>query len=716
MTKFNLIRISIILIATIGVQSCDSNSVNDEKIEVQGTNPLLEEFTNEFGVAPFDEILPEHFLPAIQEGINSGNNEIEKIISNTEKPTFENTIEAFEKSGGLLNRTSTLLGHLNSAETNDDIQKAQREASPLITEFYNNITLNDALFSRIKTVYNQKDKLNLDVEQTTLINKMYNSFAKNGANLNDEDKERLKAINKKLSSQSIKFGENTLAETNNNFVEVKNQSELSGIPEDAIASAKKIAVEKGLDSSWVFTLHAPSYVAVIKYADKRDLRERMYKEYKLQGNNGNENDNREVVKEIVTLRYQKAKLLGYNNYADFVLTERMAESAPEVLGFLDDLLDLAKPVALKEKSEIESFMKKDGAKHELQIWDWSYYSNKLKKAKFNVNDDDLKPYFEIGQVQKGMFEIANKLYGLNFTQITNIPTWHKDVKTFDVTDDQGNHVAIFYTDYFPRLGKRGGAWMNSLKKQRIENGKNIRPQVINICNFTPPTETKPSLLTFREVETMFHEFGHGLHGMLADTHYESLSGTSVYRDFVELPSQILENWVSEPEALKLFAKHYETGEVIPTELIDKIIASSNFNEGYSSIRQLSFGFLDMEWHSLDAEKIEKLESVSKFESNAMGKANIFPIVDNDIMSTQFGHLFSGGYAAGYYSYKWAEVLDADAFEAFKTNGIFDKETASKFKENVLTKGGTEHPMDLYIKFRGDKPSPKALARRAGFIK
>lgn len=708
-----------VLIICLALSCSEQKETNKNKIE----NPLLGKFDNKFGAAPFDKIKPEHFIPAIEAGIQEGKKEVEAIIDNSEKPSFENTIVALERSGALLSRTNTLLGHLNSAETNSDIQEAARKASPLTSDYYNDLLLNEALFKRVKQVYDQKSTLGLNPEQSTLLENKYRMFANNGALLDSEGKNHLREINKKLSELKIKFGENVLAETNELLVVVEEESRLSGIPEDAIERAKKVATDKQMPESWAFTLHMPSYIAVMTYADDRQLREEMLKTYKSQGNNGNENDNREVVRQLVQLRYEKAKLLGYGNYADMVLEERMADSEEAVIGFLDKLYDLAMPVAQKEKKELAEFMKKEGLNDDVQAWDWSYYSEKLKKSKFDVNDEDLKPYFKLENVLDGIFEISNRLFGISFEKVEGIPVWHEDVMTYEMKDENGKHLALFYADYFPREGKRGGAWMNSIRPQLTGEQGEVRPHVINICSFTPPTEDKPSLLTYREVETLFHEFGHGLHGMLAQGNYASISGTGVYRDFVELPSQLLENWAGEAEALELFAKHYQTGESIPAELVDKIKKSSQFNEGYATIRQLSFGYLDMAWHTLGENESQRMNefakdinSVESFENDAMKKTRMFPVIDGDVMSTQFGHLFAGGYAAGYYSYKWAEVLDADAFEQFKKQGIFDQTVADKFKDNVLTKGGSEHPMVLYKRFAGQEPSVDALARRAGFIK
>ena len=666
-------------------------------------NPLL----HDFNTAPFSKITNEHYKPAIEKGIEIAKKEIAEIVQNTAKPTFENTTVALDFTGEKLNRITSIFFNLNAAETNDKLQKIAQEVSPLLSEFGNDITLNEGLFKRVKAVFESKSNLNLTPEQAMLLEKQYKSFARNGANLNEDAKNKLRKIDAQLSTLSLKFGENVLAETNAFELHITNENDLAGLPE----SAKEAAKSKDREG-WVFTLDYPSYIPFLTYIDKRELRKKMAIAAGKKGFQDNEFNNEKNVLEIVNLRHQRAKLLSYKTHAHFVLEERMAETPEKVIEFSNNLLAKATPAAQKEFQDLEVYAKKLDGIDQLQKWDAAYYSEKLKKDLFDLDQEVLKPYFKLENVIAGVFEIAKRLFDLKFEEVSDIDTYHEDVKTYHVTDISENFIAVFYADFHPRKGKRNGAWMTSYKSQQIKNGTNERPHVSIVCNFTKPTETKPSLLTFNEVTTLFHEFGHALHGMLANTTYNSLSGTSVSWDFVELPSQVLENWCFEKEALELFAKHYETGAVIPMKYVEKIKESASFHEGMQTLRQLSFGLLDMQWHGQDPTEIT---SIKAFENDAFADTKLYPDVAENVMSTAFSHIFQGGYSAGYYSYKWAEVLDADAFEYFLEEGIFNKEVATKFKDNVLSKGGTEKPMTLYKRFRGKEPKPDALLKRAGLI-
>ena len=671
-------------------------------------NPLL----IPFGTAPFEQIKNDHFKPAFLKALKDAKEEIKSISENPEPPTFENTLVALDFAGQHLDRISSLFFNLNSAETNDEIQKIAQEVSPLLSEFSNDIILNEALFQRIKTVFEQREGLQLSEEQKTLLNKRYKSFSRNGANLNEEDKSRLREIDKKLAQLNLKFGENVLAETNKFEMLLTEEDQLSGLPEGVKEAAAQLAKSKGREG-WLITLDYPSYIPFMKYAENRELRKELSIAFGSKGFHKDELDNQENVLKIVKLRHERARLLGYDTHAHFVLEERMAETPQRVIDFLDELLEKAKPAAQEEFEELSRFAKKTDGVDQLESWDSAYYSEKLKQERFSLDDEKLKPYFKLENVIAGVFKVAEKLFGLHFKEVHEIEKYHEEVKTYEVYDRSNHLVSLFYADFHPRPGKRGGAWMTSYKAQYIRDGKNSRPHISNVCNFTKPTETKPSLLTFNEVTTLFHEFGHALHGMLANTNYPSLSGTSVYWDFVELPSQIMENWCYEKEALSLFAHHYETGELIPMELVEKIKASATFQQGMATMRQLGFALLDMAWHGNSPSDID---TVKDYETQAFKSTRLFPDIPQTCMSTAFAHIFQGGYSSGYYSYKWAEVLDADAFAYFKEHGIFDKKVADKFKDNVLSKGGTEDPMTLYKRFRGAEPRIEPLLERAGLGK
>ena len=674
-------------------------------------NILNQRFDSPYGTAPFSKIKTADFIDAFKTAIAKSKAQINAICNNLEAPSFQNTIEALEFSALELERISSIFFNLNAAETNGDIQQIAQQISPMLAEFSNDVALNEVLFSKIKSIFEQKDSLTLSQEQAQLLEKKYKSFSRNGALLNTKDKEHLREIDKALSKLKLTFGEHLLAETNNFELHILEESKLEGLPDDEKEAAKLRAIQKE-KKGWIISLDYPSYVPFMKYAKNRELRRRLALAFGRKGFQNNELDNQKIVLEIAKLRFQRANLLGYKTHADYILEERMAKTPQTVKVFLSDLLEKARPFAQKEFENLSQFAQKIDGLKTLQKWDNAYYSEQLKKQQFDIDDAQLKPYFKLENVIDGAFQIAEKLFGLQFEEVQNIDTYHQDVKTYRVVDDSSNLVAVFYADFFPRQGKRSGAWMTSFKPQYKLNGHNERPHVSIVCNFTKPTQTKPSLLTFNEVTTLFHEFGHALHGMLADTTYPSLSGTSVAWDFVELPSQLMENWCFEKEALNLFAKHYKTGKLIPIEWIEKLKAAGKFQQGIQTLRQLSFGLLDMSWHAQDPSNIK---DVKTHEKEIFRRTQLFPDVAENCMSTAFAHIFQGGYSSGYYSYKWAEVLDADAFAFFKSNGVFNTEISERLKEHILSKGGTEEPHVLYKRFRGESASNKALLERAGLI-
>ncbi|WP_407482798.1 M3 family metallopeptidase [Elizabethkingia meningoseptica] len=668
------------------------------------SNILLEYFQTPFHTAPFDQIKNEDYLPAFQELIKKSETEIEQIANNPEAPTFSNTIEALAYSGEQLDIVSNIFFNLNSAETNDEIQQIAQEVSPLLTEYSSKISQNQQLFNRIKKVYDDKAGYSLNEEQETLLTETYKGFVRSGALLNEEDKEQLRKINVELSTKQLQFGQNVLAATNSYIKHITQKEDLAGIPEAIIVQYAEEAKERGLDG-WAVSLQYPSYVPFMTYAQNRDLRRELALANGKKSFEGNEFDNQQLIKDIISLRDQKAKLLGYDSFASFVLEERMAKSPQKVEDFLHELLEKATPYGQKEIEELKILAKEDGIE-EMQSYDHPYYAEKLRKQKYDLNDEELKPYFSLEKVQDAVFRLAGQLFGLSFEERKDIPKYHEEVRTYEVKEN-GNYKAVLYVDYFPRKGKRAGAWMTSYKNQYKQNGENSRPHISVVCNFNKPAGDTPSLLTFQEVTTLFHEFGHAIHGILANTQYPNLSGTSVKWDFVELPSQFLENFCYEPEFLKTFAQHYKTGEVLSDEKIERIENSKSFMEGYQTLRQLGFGLLDMAYHI----KPQEVKDIKAFEDEQTRATQLYPVNPETAISPSFSHVFQGGYASGYYSYKWAEVLDADAFAYFKETGIFNPETAAKYKV-LLSSGGTKDPMELYKNFRGSEPKVESLLKRA----
>ncbi|MBK9290147.1 MAG: M3 family metallopeptidase [Bacteroidetes bacterium] len=675
-------------------------------------NPFMQPYETPYGIPPFEQIQLSDYLPAFEAGMAAQKAEVDEIANNPEPPTFANTVEALERSGALLTRVSDVFFNLNSSLTSDSMQALAKEISPRLSAHNDDIMLNQKLFERVKVLHDQMDQLSLNSEQRMLLDKLYKRFVRGGALLNDEQKEQLRKINEELSLLSLQFGDNVLAENNRFKYFVDDISELAGLPESFINSAAEAAAAEGKAGQWLLTLHKPSLIPVLQYAHNRALREKMFKGYIMRGDNDDEFDNKKLVLRSVELRIRKAQLLGYPNHAAFVLDQSMAKTPDAVMNFVAELSRDAMPMARKEAEELQKMIYKTGGNFKLEPWDWWYYAEMVRKERYDLDENALRPYFKLENVRDGVFALAGKLYGLRFDARNDLPKYHPDVEVYEVTEADGRHVGILYMDYFPRPSKSGGAWMSNFREQSIRDGEFVHPIVTTCYNFTPPSSGMPALLSWDEVETLFHEMGHALHGLLANTTYASLSGTNVPRDFVELPSQIMENWASEPEVLALYAFHYETGELIPQELVEKMQRSGKFNQGFAMAEYLAASQLDMDWHVLEG---DVPQDVDAFEAVSVKKSGLIPQIVPRYRSTYFSHIFSGGYSAGYYSYLWAEVLDSDAFEAFKENGLFDQATASRFRTWVLEKGGTVDPMELYVAFRGKQPDRKALLKKRGIL-
>ncbi|MGV8964118.1 MAG: M3 family metallopeptidase [Candidatus Saccharimonadaceae bacterium] len=700
-------RLTFLSLSIMILISCTTNKNTEEKGSI-----FFTEFDTPYGMPPFEKITNEDFKPAFERGIAQQTEEIDSIVNNTEAPTFANTIVAMDNSGSILDRVSMVFSGLKGAESNDTLQTIAEELSPLLSEHNDNIYLNSKLFDRINTLHKDSANLGLNTEEYRLLDMYYKNFVRSGIMLNDEQKDSLREINKELAGLTLNFGNNLLKETNNYKLVIDNKEDLAGLSEGVISAAAETAKANDMDGKWLFTLQKPSWVPFLQYADNRDLREKLYKAMYTRGDNDNEFDNKKNINKIVNLRIQKANMLGYATHADFVMEERMAKTSANVYKLLNDIWKYAVPQAKKEAAELQAIIKAEGDDFKLQSWDWWYYTEKLREQKFALNEEELKPYFQMENVRAGVFATANKLYGLNFSKLENVPVYHPEVEAYEVTDADGSHVAVFYSDYFPRAGKNAGAWMSSFRGQRMDNKTNIRPLIYNVGNFTRSTPETPSLLTLDEVETLFHEFGHALHGMLSNVTYSGVSGTSVPRDFVELPSQVMEHWAFNPEVLKLYAKHYKTGEIIPDSLVAKMDAASKFNMGFITAEFAAAALLDMDYHT---QTQQKEFDVRDFEKQSMAKIGLIDEIIPRYRSTYFSHIFSGGYSAGYYSYLWSEVLDADAFQPFVEKGIFDQESAKSFRENVLSKGNSDDPMTLYKKYRGAEPNPIYLLKNRGFV-